>query len=80
LITEPETTSKEIPQAEIDRWSIDSDTPAGKLRHLGHCAAVRDEALLGPKSLRPTPAPPPNRIDRRSDLRHIDIPLVKRVR
>ena len=26
---------KEFPQAEIDRWSIDSDTPAGKLRHLG---------------------------------------------
>src|SRR6266446_7147396 len=26
---------KEIPQAEIDRWSIESDTPAGRLRHLG---------------------------------------------
>jgi len=26
---------KEIPQADIDRWSIDSDAPAGKLRHLG---------------------------------------------
>jgi hypothetical protein len=26
---------KEIPQADIDRWSIDSDTPVGKLRHLG---------------------------------------------
>jgi crotonobetainyl-CoA:carnitine CoA-transferase CaiB-like acyl-CoA transferase len=26
---------KEFPQAEIDRWSIDSDTPAGRLRHLG---------------------------------------------
>src|SRR5215813_14063133 len=26
---------KEFPQAEIDRWSIDSDAPAGKLRHLG---------------------------------------------
>jgi crotonobetainyl-CoA:carnitine CoA-transferase CaiB-like acyl-CoA transferase len=26
---------KEIPQADIDRWSIDSDTPAGRLRHLG---------------------------------------------
>jgi hypothetical protein len=25
----------EIPQADIDRWSIDSDTPAGRLRHLG---------------------------------------------
>jgi crotonobetainyl-CoA:carnitine CoA-transferase CaiB-like acyl-CoA transferase len=26
---------KEIPQPDIDRWSIDSDTPVGKLRHLG---------------------------------------------
>ena len=26
---------KEIPQADIDRWSIDSDTPVGRLRHLG---------------------------------------------
>jgi crotonobetainyl-CoA:carnitine CoA-transferase CaiB-like acyl-CoA transferase len=25
----------EIPQADIDRWSIESDTPVGKLRHLG---------------------------------------------
>jgi hypothetical protein len=27
--------AKEIPQADIDRWSIDSDTPVGRLRHLG---------------------------------------------
>jgi hypothetical protein len=27
--------ANEIPQADIDRWSIDSDTPAGRLRHLG---------------------------------------------
>jgi hypothetical protein len=26
---------KEVPTAEIDRWSIDSDTPVGGLRHLG---------------------------------------------
>jgi hypothetical protein len=26
---------KEFPQAEIDRWSIDSVTLAGRLRHLG---------------------------------------------
>ena len=26
---------KEIPQADIERWSVDSDTPVGKLRHLG---------------------------------------------
>ena len=25
----------ETPQADIDRWSIDSDTPVGKLRHPG---------------------------------------------
>jgi hypothetical protein len=25
---------KEIPPADIDRWSIDSDTPVGRLRHL----------------------------------------------
>jgi hypothetical protein len=27
--------AKEIPPAEIDRWSIESDTPVGRLRHLG---------------------------------------------
>ena len=26
---------KEFPQADIDRWSIKSDAPAGRLRHLG---------------------------------------------
>jgi hypothetical protein len=26
---------KEIPQSDIDRWSIESDTPVGRLRHLG---------------------------------------------
>src|SRR5689334_16161836 len=26
---------KEIPQTDIDRWSIESDTPVGRLRHLG---------------------------------------------
>ena len=26
---------KELPQADIDRWSIESDTPVGRLRHLG---------------------------------------------
>jgi len=25
----------EFPQADLDRWSIDSDSPAGRLRHLG---------------------------------------------
>ena len=27
--------AKEIPQGDIDRWSIESDTPVGRLRHLG---------------------------------------------
>ena len=27
--------AKDIPQTEIDRWSIESDTPVGRLRHLG---------------------------------------------
>src|SRR5467141_110990 len=27
--------AKEMPQADIDRWSIDSDAPVGRLRHLG---------------------------------------------
>ena len=27
--------AEEIPQADIDRWSIESDTPVGRLRHLG---------------------------------------------
>ena len=31
---------KEIPQADVDRWSIDSDTPVGRLRHLGPTVAV----------------------------------------
>jgi CoA-transferase family III len=26
---------QEIPPADIERWSIDSDTPVGRLRHLG---------------------------------------------
>jgi hypothetical protein len=26
---------KEIPQVDIDRWSIESDAPVGKLRHRG---------------------------------------------
>jgi hypothetical protein len=26
---------KEIPQADMDRWSIASDTPVGRLHHLG---------------------------------------------
>jgi len=27
--------AQEMPPAEIDRWSIESDTPVGRLRHLG---------------------------------------------
>jgi hypothetical protein len=31
----------EIPQADIDRWSIHSDAPVGRLRHLGAPPTVR---------------------------------------
>src|SRR5207237_6198744 len=35
----PETALKDVasefPQTELDRWSIENDTPAGRLRHLG---------------------------------------------
>jgi crotonobetainyl-CoA:carnitine CoA-transferase CaiB-like acyl-CoA transferase len=33
---------KEFPQPDIDRWSIDSDTPAGRLRHLGPTVQLSD--------------------------------------
>jgi hypothetical protein len=26
---------QEFPQTDLDRWSIESDAPAGRLRHLG---------------------------------------------
>ena len=39
---------REIPQADIDRWSIASDNPVGRLRHLGPTVRLRDPALLGP--------------------------------
>ena len=44
---------KEIPQADIDRWSIESGTPVGRLRHLGPTVRPpRPRAPLG-ESLRP---------------------------
>jgi hypothetical protein len=33
---------KEIPQADIDRWSIESDTPVGRLRHLGPTVSLSE--------------------------------------
>jgi crotonobetainyl-CoA:carnitine CoA-transferase CaiB-like acyl-CoA transferase len=33
---------KEFSQADIDRWSIESDTPAGKLRHLGPTVSLSE--------------------------------------
>ena len=33
---------REIPQADIDRWSIASDNPVGRLRHLGPTVRLRD--------------------------------------
>jgi crotonobetainyl-CoA:carnitine CoA-transferase CaiB-like acyl-CoA transferase len=32
----------EFPQGDIDRWSIDSDAPAGRLRHLGPTVRLSD--------------------------------------
>jgi len=34
--------AKEIPQADIDRWSVESDTPVGRLRHLGPTARLSE--------------------------------------
>jgi crotonobetainyl-CoA:carnitine CoA-transferase CaiB-like acyl-CoA transferase len=33
---------KEFPQADLDRWSIDSHAPAGRLRHLGPTVQLSD--------------------------------------
>jgi hypothetical protein len=62
---------KEISQADIDRWSIDSDTPVGKLRHFGaDRAPLRDSALLGPSlgpaRLQPARLARPRRLRARS--------------
>ena len=35
---------KEIPPADIDRWSIESDTPVGRLRHLGPTERLSETA------------------------------------
>ena len=34
----------EIPPADIDRWSIESDTPVGRLRHLGPTVRLSETA------------------------------------
>ena len=34
--------AKEFPQAEIDRWSIESETPVGRLRHLGPTVSLSE--------------------------------------
>ena len=42
----------EFTQADIDRWSIESDAPVGRLRRLGPTVApLLDAALLGPPSV-----------------------------
>ncbi len=43
--------AEEIPQAEIDGWSIDSDTPVGRLRHLGPTVRLSETA---PRWARPS--------------------------
>ena len=42
---------KEFPQAEIDRWSIESNAPAGQLRHLGPTVRLSETA---PRWARPS--------------------------
>ena len=42
---------KEFPQAEIDRWSIESNAPAGRLRHLGPTVRLSETA---PRWARPS--------------------------
>jgi crotonobetainyl-CoA:carnitine CoA-transferase CaiB-like acyl-CoA transferase len=42
---------KEIPAADIERWSIDSETPIGRLRHLGPTAKLSETP---PRWARPT--------------------------
>ena len=42
---------KEFPQADIDRWSIESHTPAGRLRHLGPTVRLSETA---PRWARPS--------------------------
>ena len=48
----PEAELKDVPKeftpAELERWSMTSETPVGRLRHLGAGAApLRDAAALG---------------------------------
>jgi len=35
---------RELPQADIERWSIESDTPVGRRRHLGHSVQLSEMA------------------------------------
>jgi hypothetical protein len=54
---------KEIPQADIYRWSIESDTPVGRLRHLG--PTVRHSETpprRGGRGLRMVPSPAHRRV------------------
>jgi hypothetical protein len=69
---------KEIPQADIERWSIDSDTPVGKLPHLGPTVRpfetppywARPSVPLGYTSPSGPPAP--------SDARSLRFPALPR--
>jgi hypothetical protein len=50
--------AKEIPATEINRWSIASDTPVGRLRHLDPTVQLSEAPPRwpGPRSPRPSPA------------------------
>ena len=63
---------KEIPKADIDRWSIESDTPVGRLRHSGRPCASPRPRLAGParpsRSAITSPCGRPGRHSRHSFL------------
>jgi hypothetical protein len=54
---------KEIPQADIYRWSIESDTPVGRLRHLGPTVRLSETPpRRGGRGLRMVPSPAHRRV------------------
>jgi CoA-transferase family III len=56
---------QEIPPADIERWSIDSDTPVGRLRHLRPTVRLSETSPTGPaprsRSATTSPPGPPRR-------------------
>ena len=65
---------KEISQADIERWSTDSDTPVGRLQHLGPTVRLSNTCPIGPdpRSRSATmnqPGPPPPGEGRSAEFR-----------